>query len=320
LNDDGSAAAKRLYERVRSPLLTDITVDWAGLDVSEVYPKRIPDLFGAKPVVISGRYTKPGQGTIRLIGKRSGSEVVRPIRVDLPAQEPKHDVLATVWARHKVEDLMGQDWAGLQSGTPRGDLKESITQLGLDYRLVTQFTSFVAVEETTVIEGGQPRRIEVPVEMPEGVSHEGVFGAQAEAVAFAPRSYFKSGGVIGGIIGRAQMAAPPPPPVREAPYPAPQRIRTADAGRDAIRAKLHPDLAAIVDKLRSGATVKGKAEIQVTLSDASPASITKLKNLGFEVVVPVNSAKTVIGRIPFEALAALAELDVVRYVSPATLR
>ena len=217
---------------------------------------------------------------------------------------------------------MGQDWAGLQSGTPRGDLKESITQLGLEYRLVTQFTSFVAVEETTVIEGGQPRRIEVPVEMPEGVSHEGVFGAQAEAVAFAPRSYFKSGGVIGGVIGRAQTVAPPPPPsaAREAAASTPQRIRTADAGRDAIRAKLHPDLAAIVDKLRSGAALKGKAEIQVTLSDASPVSITKLKNLGFEVVVPVNSAKTVIGRIPFEALTALAELDVVRYVSPAKLR
>ena len=42
---------------------------------------------------------------------------------------------------------------------------------------MTQFTSFVAVEEMTVTDGGQPRRIDVPVEMPEGVSHEGVFGA-----------------------------------------------------------------------------------------------------------------------------------------------
>jgi hypothetical protein len=40
---------------------------------------------------------------------------------------------------------------------------------------MTQFTSFVAVEEMTVTDAGEPRRIEVPVEMPEGVSHEGVF-------------------------------------------------------------------------------------------------------------------------------------------------
>ena len=53
-------------------------------------------------------------------------------------------------------------------------------KLGLDYRLMTQYTSFVAVEETTVIEGGKPRRVEVPVELPEGVSYEGIFGGARE--------------------------------------------------------------------------------------------------------------------------------------------
>ena len=112
------------------------------------------------------------------------------------------------------------------------------------------------------------------------------------------------------------VRTPPPPPQREAPVNAPQRIRTADMRREEIRAKLHPDLQAIVNKLRSGVAVKGKAEILVSLRDASADSITKLKNLGFEVVVQPSSAKVVVGRIPVEALTALAELDVVRYVSP----
>ena len=54
LNDDGSAAARRFHERVRNPLLTDISIDWNGLPVADVYPKRIPDLFAAKPVVLNG--------------------------------------------------------------------------------------------------------------------------------------------------------------------------------------------------------------------------------------------------------------------------
>src|SRR6266404_749490 len=66
LNDDGSAAARRFHERVRNPLLTDISVDWNGLPVADVYPKTIPDLFGAKPVILSGRYTGAGKGVIRL--------------------------------------------------------------------------------------------------------------------------------------------------------------------------------------------------------------------------------------------------------------
>ncbi|HSW50371.1 MAG TPA: hypothetical protein VLH09_09365 [Bryobacteraceae bacterium] len=80
--------------------------------------------------------------------------------------------------RAAVDDLMRQDYFGIQRGTAGPDTREAITQLGLDYRLMTQFTSFVAVEETTVTAGGQPRRIEVPVELPEGVSCEGVFGGE----------------------------------------------------------------------------------------------------------------------------------------------
>src|SRR5947209_16425098 len=77
LNDDGSAAARRFYERVRSPLLTDISIDWNGLAVSDVYPKGVPDLFGAKPVTVTGRYSGNGRGTIRLKGKMSGRDFVR---------------------------------------------------------------------------------------------------------------------------------------------------------------------------------------------------------------------------------------------------
>ncbi|MEO8074631.1 MAG: VIT and VWA domain-containing protein, partial [Acidobacteriota bacterium] len=79
LDDDGSKAAKKFYERVRTPLLTDISIDWNGLPVADVYPNKIRDLFSAKPVILHGRYTKAGSGTIRLKGKVSGQDVVREI-------------------------------------------------------------------------------------------------------------------------------------------------------------------------------------------------------------------------------------------------
>ena len=172
LTDDGSAAARRFHERVRSPLLTDISIDFGGLEVADVYPKRVGDLFSAKPVVVHGRFTKPGAGMIRLKGKTAGREVVREIAVNFPDAEIRHDVLATLWARRRIDDLTSQDY---QNQKP--EIREQITSLGLEYRLLTQFTSFVAVEERVVTDGGSPRRIEVPVEMPEGVSREGVFGA-----------------------------------------------------------------------------------------------------------------------------------------------
>jgi Ca-activated chloride channel family protein len=162
-NGDSSGVAKRFHERVRNPLLTDVTIDWGGLAVDSVYPQTIPDLFSAKPVVISGRYATPGTGVIRLKGMMSGREFVREIPVSLPDNEPQHDVLATLWARRKVDDLMGRDMQGMQAGTMKEDLKKEITSLGLTYRMMTQFTSFVAVEDTSVTDGTEPRRVDVPV-------------------------------------------------------------------------------------------------------------------------------------------------------------
>lgn len=165
---DTSAVAKRFHERIRNPLLTDVSVDWSGLPVTDVYPKAIPDLFSAKPVIISGRYSTGGKGVIRLKGMMSGHEFVREIPVELPEQETQHDVLATLWARRRVDDLMGQDMNGMQSGKMRDNLKSEIVNLGLAHRIMTQFTSFVAVEDETIGDGVEPRRVDVPVEAPAG--------------------------------------------------------------------------------------------------------------------------------------------------------
>jgi Ca-activated chloride channel homolog len=178
LADAADPAVERLFERIRTPILTDVSIDWNGMPVAEIYPAKMLDLFTAKPVIVTGRYSRAAKGTIRLKGMRSGQPFSRDIAVNFPSDEKDHDVLATLWARTKIEHLMSQDWNGMQTGGPTGDLKQQITALGLQYRLMTQFTSFVAVEEMTITEGGQAKTVQVPVEMPDGVSRAGVFGAR----------------------------------------------------------------------------------------------------------------------------------------------
>ncbi|HKP84961.1 MAG TPA: VIT and VWA domain-containing protein [Blastocatellia bacterium] len=349
LNDDGSAAARRFHERIRNPLLTDISIDWSGLPVTDIYPKLIPDLFSAKPVVIRGRYTSGAKGVIKLKGKAAGRDFVREIAVELPDSEPRRDVLATLWARTRIDDLMSQDYGGIQSGNAREDVKEAITQIGLNYRLMTQFTSFVAVEEMTVTDGGQPRKVEVPVEMPEGVSHEGVFGNDKQAaLTFTGRiaqqqlsmtANAPSGQVAASSpqIPKAETVRPMPPPPergrkvkgdRTADGEGRGQVSPEDVKRQQVLAKLHPSIAAVVERLKNKNAQPasdeakfvsgGKAEIQIWLSDKSPETLAKLKQLGFEVVLDPKTAKIVIGRVPIERLAAMAELAAVRYIAPQT--
>ena len=363
LGDDGSAAAKRFYERVHNPLLTDISIDWSGLPVTDVYPQRIPDLFGAKPVILSGRYNAAARGKIQLRGKTRGRDFTREIAVEFPEAASRHDTLSTLWARARIDDLMGQDFNGMQQGNTRADLSETITQLGLEFRLLTQFTSFVAVEEMIVTDptSGQPRRIEVPVELPEGVNRAGALGDEDEVVtvsgtnAFA-RSITFSGGVssVGGGGGgagnvkrremkaqtRAAKSFPAPAATPSVPTAAEMlSVDRAEAIRmetkplspeemkqHQLRAKLHPSLAAVVERVRKKITQPnadeskfvrdGKAEVQVWLTDKSPETLAQLKQLGFEVILDPQSAKLIIGRIAIDKLSALAELKAVRYVAP----
>ncbi len=296
LADDGSAAAKRFHQRVRSPLLTDIRIDWGGLPVSDVYPARIPDLFSAKPVVLSGRYNRAAKGTIRLRGKMAGKDFTRDIAVTLPESEAKHDVLATLWARRRVDDLMGQDWAGTQSGRPHPEMREAVTKLGLDFNLMTQFTSFVAVEESVVTEGGKPRRIEVPVEMPHGMSYEGVFGERREK-DMASMS-------VGAKMARGRFVGSPLPvsqPIRMEPRPVDLKEMEQPSR------KLDPSLLG---------QKSGKVRVQIWLTDTSSEVIASLKALGVEAVTAPQPGKVVIATVDVAKLLDVAKLVAVRYISP----
>src|SRR4029079_5309481 len=105
----------------------------------------------------------------------------------------------------KVSDLMFRDLAAMQSGNFPEDLKKQITAVGTEFRLMTQFTSFVAVEELTITKGGQATKIAVPVEMTDGASYEGIFGEQknGQQMVLARRqlSVATAGGLGGGGYG-----------------------------------------------------------------------------------------------------------------------
>jgi len=349
LNDDGSAAARRFHERVRTPLLTDLSIDWNGLPVADIYPSRLPDLFSAKPVIVTGRYGVPSSGVIHLRGKRAGEDFVRSIRLNLADAETRHDVLATLWARQRIEDLMNRDWNGAQQGNMRQDLRQQVTQLGLGFRLMTQFTSFVAVEEMVVNEGGESRRIQVPVEMPEGVSPEGVFGesgrrdvALAHKSAMVPMAAPVSkngaigsgsgagvgGGQMGGVMGGIRAADPAVVREEAADAATHQAVLSPQDRKRADRmAKLDARLLPVVNCLEKQAmdtlkrttckvTAGSKVEIQLWLADKSVKTLEQLRDLGFETVLDPKTSRLLIGRVPAKKLAVLIKLDVVLFIAP----
>ncbi|MBW3622754.1 MAG: VIT and VWA domain-containing protein [Armatimonadetes bacterium] len=176
LEDDGNAAAQKFTKRIASPVLLDPQVDWSGLPVADVYPQAIPDVFSAGPIIVKGRYTRPAKGDLIVRGILRGQPWSQRIPVDFPAADKDGSALATLWARQRIEELQSQDWMGAQTGKPIPNIQQQIIDTALQYRLMSQYTSFVAVEQRVINVNGVPKKIDVPVEMVEGVSYEGIFG------------------------------------------------------------------------------------------------------------------------------------------------
>jgi Ca-activated chloride channel family protein len=167
----------RFFNRISSPYLTDISVSWGGLDVTDVTSNPIPDLFTGQPLVLYGRYKKGGRSKAVIRGKINGRPVRFKVPLNLPRLTDKHDTIATVWARKKIESLGTQGLRSLR-GQHNNDRVESITRLALDYRLMSPYTAFVAVEEEVRRKSdGTLERVYQPVELPEGTQRSGFGGA-----------------------------------------------------------------------------------------------------------------------------------------------
>jgi Ca-activated chloride channel homolog len=183
LNSSGEEVAKKFYRRISTPVLTDISTSFADMALEQVYPEAAADLWDRKPIIFKARYSRAGKGKVTIKGFCGGKPYEQHLEVTLPEKEAANGSLGSLWARARVDHLMAQDLMGVQRGSMKPALQEEIVQVALAHRIMTQFTSFVAVEETTITEGGKPVTVTVPVEMPDGVSRERIFGNKSEAQA-----------------------------------------------------------------------------------------------------------------------------------------
>jgi hypothetical protein len=261
---DADAAVARFVKRIETPVLTDIELSFGGeVTVSDLVPAAgaIPDLFDAKPLVIHGRYAASGRGTVTLRGRTGAGPWERTIELDLPADQPDHDVIATLWARSRIDSILAPRLADFQHGTLAPDLQKQVVDLGERFGIMSQYTSFVAVEKSRMAIEGKPVLVAVPIEMPSGVSWEGTFGQTAgdetwmtfQATEMPPQLGMNSLSLIGtpptrgravamDAAGAAPRPGAPAAPVASEPDRARREI-TATAGVPVVPLELESKVA-----------------------------------------------------------------------------
>ena len=163
-DEDPIPFVKRFYRRVQNPVLTDITLEWDGVSISDVVPAVTPDLFDGQPLLIHARYETTGNGTLTVKGRlgkkafRQKYDISFPGKADRPA-------IANIWARALIGDYEDEE-----TSRP-GSRRDDIATLALSHNLMSKYTSFVAVDKAVSRAQTEPL---IPVAqrlpLPDGVS------------------------------------------------------------------------------------------------------------------------------------------------------
>ncbi len=158
-------------DRISHPALCDLSIDWAGMDVSDVFPKRLPDLYVGRPIMITGRCKGSADGPIKIKGRAGRERLATTIAVTADDRNASSAKLSTIWARKKIEELSDKN-----AGDNRPRLEDQIKQLSLDYGLMSSYTAFIAVDSMTRTAGTYGTTVAQPVPVPQGTRYDTTVG------------------------------------------------------------------------------------------------------------------------------------------------
>jgi Ca-activated chloride channel family protein len=159
--------AARFRRYIDSPALAHVKARFDGFDAYAVEPESIPDVFASRPVILFGKWRGEARGSLSISGMTGSGPYEQ--RLDIGASEPREDnaALKYLWARSRIQTLADYNKLAYDD-----DRAQEVTRLGLQYSLLTQYTSFIAVDR--IIRNWDPGNqvgVDQPSPMPKGVSN-----------------------------------------------------------------------------------------------------------------------------------------------------
>ncbi|MFL6229457.1 MAG: VIT and vWA domain-containing protein [Pyrinomonadaceae bacterium] len=144
--EDLEIKVSNFFAKVNYPVLTDLSIDWGGVDAELIYPRALPDLFRGTQVTLIGRYRNASDlKNVRL--RLSGKTANQPRgfayeNLRFPLNSDDNDFLPRLWATRRVGWLMEQ----VRANGEQKELRDEIVDLGTRYGIVTPYTSYLALE------------------------------------------------------------------------------------------------------------------------------------------------------------------------------
>lgn len=163
---EAAEQAARFRKMIDSPVLTNVKLRFDGMDVYDVEPRNLPDLLAQRPVIVFGKWRGEAKGKLVLEGQAANGPL--QLSMDVTASRGTDTAaLRHLWARHRIASLSDQE--SLEGGDA---FSKAITELGLKYSLLTQYTSFLAVDQVVRnLAPADSTSVNQPSPLPQGVEN-----------------------------------------------------------------------------------------------------------------------------------------------------
>ncbi len=173
------AKARKFREYIQRPILSNIEIEFSGIEVYDVIPKTIPDLLAERPVYIFGKYKGENKGKLKLKANKGRKRFKTSLNIETKNLSPDHQAIKYLWAREQIKSLEYLNHIEHNSA-----IKKEITKLGLNYNLLTEHTSFVGVNHEEVVNNnGKTVKVKQVLPMPKGVTNHAIgFSMNVEEV------------------------------------------------------------------------------------------------------------------------------------------
>jgi Ca-activated chloride channel family protein len=142
--EDLEIKISRLFDRISKPAITDVALEWKGVRVFDLCPRKISDIYHGDPLVLLGRYREEGKGTLRISGRLGDRAIHLEVPLSLPGAATENAFLPRLWAAREVAQLM--DDVRL-SGKDNPELAQEIAKLAKRFGILTPYTSFFIGED-----------------------------------------------------------------------------------------------------------------------------------------------------------------------------
>ncbi len=233
-------ALSSFYQKIKSPVLSDVSITYDGIQVKDTYPRSVKDIFSGSQVLVLGKYKGGGSAHLNVTGKVNGVPRSYSFPLAFAAQEADHTYLPRLWAMRRIGYLT-------EVAKANGDNREvvdEIVALSKKHGIISAYTSFLSLDPN---EGrGGVRPMPMAEAQPRRASRAN-FGSAITVTDFRPIA--RGGGAAGGPgVGfyhaprqMGAMASPAPSAPAEADslvaYDGAADKRTSSAVRGSLFAK-----------------------------------------------------------------------------------